>query len=70
MPRPFSTDVPSRHPQMRKGTIKAVRRSGLYQVDFDRGSEWAWWAGSAPKDLGVDVLCQFEPSAHAWWIVA
>lgn len=68
MPRPFSTDVPTRVPRRRMGTLKARLSTHLYQVDFGHGSEWAHYAGTDLLDLGSERSCVWDPVAGHWWI--
>ena len=63
-----STDTPTHHPRRRQGRLKARITAHLYQVDFGRGSEWAYYPGTDLLDLGTDRTCVWDPVANQWWI--
>src|ERR1051325_3831440 len=64
----FSTDQPRREPRRRMGRLKARRTAHLYQVDYGRGSEWAYYPGDDLLDLGTDRTTVVDPAADQWWI--
>lgn len=66
----ISSDMPTRDPLRRRGLLKARLTSKLYQVDFGRGSEWAYWEGTDLLTLGKEVTCEFDPTIPAWQVIS
>lgn len=66
----ISSDMPTRRPQRRRGTIKARRTAKLYLVDTGRGTNAALWEGTDLLDLGAPVTIELNVTMDAWSIVS
>lgn len=62
--------MPDRQPRQRRGRIKARQTAHLYQVDFGRGSEWAYYPGDDLLTLGQDRTAIFNPVTEQWELAA